>query len=96
MIKAFRIIGLLEGLSYLLLLGVGLPMKYLFGNPAAVKALGMPHGIFFVLYIVLAVIVYINLEWPAKRLGLAFVASLLPFGTLLFDRKYLSKLPQKS
>lgn len=91
MIKFFRIVGLLEGLSYILLLFVGVPLKYIGGNPVAVKALGMPHGLLFVLYIVLAVNVYIELEWPKRKLGLAFLASLLPFGTLVFDRKYLAK-----
>jgi integral membrane protein len=91
MIKFFRIVGLLEGLSYILLLFVGVPMKYIMGNPTGVKALGMPHGLLFVLYIVLAVNVFIELEWPKRRLFYAFLASLLPFGTLIFDWKYLKK-----
>ncbi|HAV26062.1 MAG TPA: hypothetical protein DCX01_07780, partial [Bacteroidetes bacterium] len=51
MIKAFRITSYLEGISYLLLLGVGVPLKYLAGNDSLVKTLGMPHGILFMAYI---------------------------------------------
>lgn len=96
MIKFFRIVGLLEGLSYILLLFVGMPLKYVWGNPMGVKALGMPHGLLFVLYIVLAVNVYIELEWPKRRLALAFLGSLLPFGTIIFDKKYLSNIENKA
>lgn len=66
-----------------------MPMKYMMGNPAGVKMFGMPHGLLFIAYVVLAVNLYIELEWPKKRLGLALIASILPFGTIVFDRKYL-------
>jgi integral membrane protein len=92
MIKAFRIVGWLEGISYLLLLGVGVPLKYIGGNPAAVKALGMPHGILFILYVILAFKVYAELDWPKKLLFRALVAALLPFGTIYFDFKILRKV----
>lgn len=96
MIKFFRVVGLLEGLSYVLLLFVGMPMKYMMGNPMGVKALGMPHGLLFILYLILAVNVFIEFEWPKKRLFYAFAASLLPFGTIIFDRKYLKNIEKSN
>ena len=91
MVKFFRIIGYLEGLSYLLLLGVGVPMKYAAGNPGWVKALGMPHGLLFLTYVILAFNVYVDLDWPKKRLLQALGGALLPLGTLIFDYKFLRK-----
>jgi len=52
----FRIVSLLEGVSYLLLLFIATPIKYLQDNPEYVKMLGMPHGILFMLYVVLAIV----------------------------------------
>ena len=52
----FRLIAILEGLSYILLL-IATPIKYLFGNEQYVKALGMPHGILFILYIFFAILI---------------------------------------
>ena len=91
MLKFFRIIGWLEGLSFLLLLFVGMPLKYFANNPTAVKALGMPHGVLFIFYVVLAVSISIELNWPRKVLFLAFAAAFLPLGTFIFDRRYLRR-----
>ena len=52
--NTFRIIAFLEGVSYLLLLFVAVPIKYNLGDPAYVKLLGMPHGLLFMAYLVLA------------------------------------------
>ena len=54
MLKTLRILGNIEGVSYLLLLFVAMPMKYYFGMPMAVKIVGMAHGVLFILYIVFA------------------------------------------
>ena len=51
MINLFRITALLEGVSYILLLFIAVPIKYLFDDPSYVKLLGMPHGILFIAYI---------------------------------------------
>ena len=53
--KTFRIISFFEGISYLLLLFVAVPIKYFLGDESYVKTLGMPHGILFIGYIVLAI-----------------------------------------
>jgi integral membrane protein len=92
MLLAFRIISYLEGISYLLLLGVGVPLKYLAEDPSWVKSLGMPHGLLFVAYIVLAIIVnYIRpkMNWDIKTMVIVLLASIIPFGTFYVDKKYL-------
>lgn len=91
LVQIFRGIGWLEGGSFLLLLGVGMPLKYVWGNPMAVKALGMPHGILFIAYVLLANIIAEEMEWPMKVRLYAFLASIFPFGTFVFDHKFLTK-----
>ena len=89
LLKVFKIIALLEGISYLVLLGVGTPLKYFTGNDVIVKSLGMPHGILFMTYIVLAVLLKAPQKWSFKELGIILICSVLPFGTFYVDRKYL-------
>jgi len=89
-IRLFRIISFLEGLSYILLLFVAVPMKYMAGEAGLVKSLGMPHGILFVLYVFLALFIRSKMKWKFVTTVLVLVASLLPFGTFYIDRKYFS------
>ena len=84
----FRLIAILEGLSYILLL-IATPIKYLFGNEQYVKALGMPHGILFILYIFFAILIQKKLNWNNKYLIIVILASIVPFGTFYIDYKYL-------
>ena len=85
----FRIVSLLEGVSYLLLLFIATPIKYLQDNPEYVKMLGMPHGILFMLYVVIAFLIKKEMNWDNKTLGIVLLASILPFGTFYIDKKYL-------
>lgn len=87
----FRISGWLEGLSYLLLLGVAMPIKYVWGDPSWVSVVGMAHGLLFVLYVGLAFVLYDRENWSVKKLGYAMLASFLPFGPFVFDAKVLDK-----
>lgn len=87
--RIFRIISFLEGVSYLLLLFVAVPIKYIGANDSYVKMLGMPHGILFMLYIVLAVMLKAPEKWSGKTLGIILVASVIPFATFYVDKKYL-------
>lgn len=86
---AFRIISFLEGISYLLLLFIATPIKYLQGNDAYVKLLGMPHGILFMLYIVLAFLLQKEMKWNNRTLGIVLLCAIIPFGTFYVDKKYL-------
>lgn len=85
----FRIVSFLEGISYLLLLFIAVPLKYFEGNETYVKILGMPHGILFMLYLVLAIVIKSSMKWNLKELGIVLLCSILPFGTFYIDKKYL-------
>ena len=85
----FRVISFLEGTSYLLLLFIAVPIKYWMNDPQYVKLLGMPHGLLFVAYIVLAFLIKPELKWNTKTFGIVLLASILPFGTFYVDKKYL-------
>jgi integral membrane protein len=87
--NSFRIVALLEGVSYILLLFIAVPIKYMQGNPEYVKLLGMPHGLLFVAYVVLAIVLGIELKWNMKTMFIVLIASILPFGTFYVDKKYL-------
>lgn len=88
MINIFKIVSLLEGVSYILLLFIATPIKYLQGNPEYVKLLGMPHGLLFVVYIIMAIMLKYELNWNGKAFGMVCLLSILPFGTF-FVGKYL-------
>lgn len=92
MIKSFKIIGWLEGISLLLLLFVAMPLKYQMGMPIYVKWTGTAHGFLFILYIIGAVLIGDKLKWKLSTLMLAFILSSVPFGTFIFERKYLKDI----
>lgn len=89
LINVFRIIAFLEGVSYVLLLGVAVPIKYGWDDPTYVKLLGMPHGLLFISYIILAIILGSKLKWSNKTLFVVLLASIIPFGTFFINKKYL-------
>ncbi|MBT8273715.1 MAG: DUF3817 domain-containing protein [Bacteroidia bacterium] len=89
MITWFRIIALLEGLSYILLLFVAVPIKYLGNDPQYVKLLGMPHGLLFVAYVAMAILLNSDLKWSSKTFRQVLLAAIIPFGTFYIDRKIL-------
>ena len=83
----FRLVAILEGISYLVLLFIAMPMKYIWHQPLAVKYTGWAHGVLFVLYMLLLLLVWIELKWKFTRVLWAFVASLIPFGTFILDKQ---------
>lgn len=84
--------GWAEGFSFLLLLGVAMPLKYLAGRPEAVRVVGAAHGGLFVIYIVLVLVAARRDAWPARRVGEAMAAALLPFGPFWFDARLRREL----
>lgn len=82
-----RLIGFLEGLSFIVLLFIAMPLKYVLGMPQMVKMVGMAHGVLFLLYILYVIMATIELKWSFKKAFLAFLASLVPFGTFYADVK---------
>lgn len=89
-VEIFKKIAICEGISYLLLLGIAMPMKYIFNIPEAVIIVGWLHGGLFIFYIGSLINVQLRNKWPFKLFFLAGLASILPFGPFIFDRKYLN------
>lgn len=93
MVTFFRIIAFLEGISYLALFSNMLFIKP--NNPELYQSLlfpvGMTHGVLFLLYVVLAIMVQSVFKWNLKTLFIVLIASLIPFGTFYIEKKYLNK-----
>ncbi|MDG1756768.1 MAG: DUF3817 domain-containing protein [Bacteroidia bacterium] len=89
MLTIYRIIAFLEGFSFIVLIGIGVPLKYFFQNDAVVKSIGMPHGILFISYVFFSIIMKQKLSWSNKTFVIILIAAILPFGTFYTDFKYL-------
>ena len=83
----FRLAAVSEGTSFIVLLFIAMPLKYLADMPEAVTYVGWVHGLLFVLYILALITVKFSLDWSYKKAFLAFLASLLPFATFVLDKK---------
>lgn len=88
-IGRLRVIGWWEGASFLVLLGIAMPLKYLAGEPGAVRVVGMAHGVLFMLYVAAAVQAATEHGWSWRRTGLVLLASVLPAGPFVVDAKVL-------
>ncbi len=84
--KRFRWISLLEGISFLVLLLIAMPLKYMWDYPLAVKYVGWAHGILFIIYVYTVFPTAHKLKWKFSRTFFALIASVLPFGPFIFDR----------
>jgi integral membrane protein len=88
MIKVFRIISYLEGISYILLLFIAVPIKYYANDPTLVKLVGMPHGLLFVAYVILSLVNSKKHNWNFSKTLVVLISSIIPFGTFYVDYKY--------
>lgn len=88
-----RVIGAWEGLSFLLLLLVAMPLKYFADWPLGVRYVGMAHGVLFILYVVAAIQAALEYNWTAKKTAIVLVASLLPAGPFIVDARLLRAEP---
>ena len=86
-LSLLRKAGIAEGISFLVLLGIAMPLKYLFQQPIAVKILGWAHGILFVTFLFLAWEVKTDRNKSLKWFATAFLAAIIPTGTFFFDKK---------
>ena len=84
-----RFVGFWEGISFLVLLGIAMPLKYLAGWPQAVRVVGMAHGVLFILYVASAIIAARRYRWTLGRTALVLVASVLPAGPFVIEAKVL-------
>ena len=86
-INIFRIIAFFEGISFIALLFYATPMKHFYDDPQYVKMLGMPHGILFILYVVIAIMLRKENSWFKNNFKFVMLAAILPFGTFILERK---------
>src|SRR5688572_3780240 len=82
----FRFIALLEGISFLVLLGVAMPLKYFADMPLAVRVVGWIHGLLFIAYCWVLFEVANDRGWPWTKNAKLFVAALVPFGPFMMDK----------
>lgn len=92
LLRSFRVIALLEGVSYVLLLGVAMPLKYWADMPMAVRVVGSLHGALFVAYAVCAGALFLRRQWTFARAAAAMGVSLVPLATFAFDRSIRDEL----
>ena len=85
-LRQLRLVALLEGWSFLALLFIAMPLKYLAGIPLAVRLMGSVHGLLFLMFMAALYRAGRERAWPLRRSLLAFVSSVVPFGTFIFDR----------
>ena len=83
----FRAISLAEGVSYLVLIGIAMPLKYAAGLPSAVRVIGMLHGVLFVAFVVGLALAAKSERWGAKQIVIAMIAALLPVGAFWLERR---------
>jgi integral membrane protein len=84
--KWFLFIGKVEGYSYLTLLGIAMPLKYIFKMPEFVRPVGMAHGILFIVFLLLLALMFFKVKLSFKNSTIAFLLSLVPFGTFFLKK----------
>ncbi|MBC6109948.1 DUF3817 domain-containing protein [Pedobacter fastidiosus] len=92
-ISIFRKVAVAEGISYLLLLFIAMPIKYLLHFDKVVKYTGWAHGLLFVLYAATLILAWQEQKWKFGKAVLIFLASLLPFAPFIVDRKLKDERP---
>ncbi|MBD2755902.1 DUF3817 domain-containing protein [Spirosoma validum] len=92
-IGRLRLLGLLEGISLILLIGIAVPAKHLFDNPVLVRSIGPVHGILFLLFVFNTISVGVEYNWKFKTTTWkVLLACMVPFGTFYIDKTILSKI----
>jgi integral membrane protein len=82
-----RLSGMIEGLSFLVLTMAAMPMKYIYGDPSWVKVVGQAHGLLWIVFVFTLIDAKSDKGWTIKQALIPFIASMLPFGPFLVDRK---------
>jgi integral membrane protein len=86
-IQFLRRTAVIEGVSFLVLLGIAMPLKYVWAEPMAVRIVGMLHGVLFLIFCAALLYVMSVAKWPLSRGAMVFVAALIPFGPWMVDRR---------
>jgi integral membrane protein len=91
-IHTLRIIGLIEGVSFMFLLLIAMPLKYYFDLPMAVKVTGWIHGVLFMLYIAAVLFAIKAMAWNWFSVLVALAASIIPIGTFMLDNSLKKRI----
>lgn len=95
-LKSLTIMGYLEGTSFLLLLFIAMPLKYMMGITEAVKYIGMAHGVLFIAYILILLGAATKIKMPIWAMPAGVLGSFLPFGPFIFDHVLKKSLKKTS
>jgi integral membrane protein len=95
-IGRFKLVALLEGLSFLILLGIAMPLKYIWGKPWLVQNMGMAHGILFVVYILQIIQLKIEEGWAMGKSLIAILLSFVPFGPFYVTEKLVPQMIEEA
>ena len=85
-------VGFAEGVSFLILLGIAMPLKYIAHMPTPVRVMGMIHGVFFVWFSIALLQAKLEYNWSIKKATIGFLLSFLPFGTFFLDKTLKKEL----
>jgi len=91
LIGRLRLVGFVEGVSFLLLLFIAMPLKYIWGMPLAVRVIGSIHGALFLLFIYYIIQASTEKNWSRREVLLALLSSVIPFGTFYADARLFKK-----
>jgi len=87
-VRRLRIVGIAEGISFLVLLLIAMPLKYYFNYPLAVKWVGWAHGVLFIAYVTIVFMSIRLMKWNLLQVGINLAASLIPLGTFFLDKSW--------
>lgn len=90
LLQQFSWIAILEGISYLILLGIAMPLKYIFDLPLYVRAVGSIHGGLTIAFVIWLILCHEKYNWKLKFSIKGFLLSLIPFGAFIFDKELKS------
>ncbi|SFT68889.1 integral membrane protein [Chryseobacterium formosense] len=94
MINLYRKTAIIEGISYLILLFIAMPIKYIFDIPEPVKYFGWIHGVLFLFYMAVLIIAAVNYKWSIKRIVIYVMGSILPFVPFILDKNLKKEYAQ--
>lgn len=92
MLKLFKLVAILEGISSILLFFFAMPMKYILKNKTFMPPIGMLHGILFIGFIMLTLFFAVQKKWTSQKVLMFFFFSILPCGTFYLDKKHLQNV----
>ena len=95
-VRNLRVAGIAEGISFILLLAVAMPLKYYMDMPIAVKVVGWAHGVLFMAYGLMVLLAIRAMRWNLFSVVIALGASVVPFGTFVLDRQLRKRAQELS